>query len=68
MSLESTFILTDIPAFMYAKIASIFFLSGGEEGEEPRYMVHRIKVSDMSDIGVTCSSCVTDELDRKSVV
>ena len=35
------------------------FLSG-EDGE-PRYMVHRIEVKDLQDIGQTCSSCVTDE-------
>ena len=35
------------------------FLSG-EDGE-PRYMIHRIEVKDLQDIGQTCSSCVTDK-------
>lgn len=35
--------------------------SNGEEGEEPRYMVQRIEVKKMHEIGRTCSFCVTDE-------
>lgn len=35
--------------------------SGGEEGEEPRYMVHRIEVKKLREIGQTCSFCVSDE-------
>ena len=35
------------------------FLSG-EDGE-PRYMVNRIEVKNLQDIGQTCSSCVTDK-------
>lgn len=35
------------------------FLSG-EDGE-PRYMVNRIEVENLHDIGQTCSSCVSDK-------
>ena len=37
------------------------FLSGGENGEEPRYMVQRVEVKSLPSIGTTCSSCVNDE-------
>lgn len=37
------------------------FLSGGEDGEEPRYMVQRVEIRSLPSIGMTCSSCVTDE-------
>lgn len=37
------------------------FLSGGEDGEEPRYMVQRVEINSLSSIGTTCSSCVTDK-------
>lgn len=37
------------------------FLSGGEDGEEPRYMVQRVEIKSLSSIGTTCSSCVTDK-------
>ena len=37
------------------------FLSGGEDGEEPRYMVQRIEIKSLPSIGTTCSSCVTDK-------
>jgi len=37
------------------------FLSGGENGEEPRYMVQRVEIKSLPSIGTTCSSCVTDK-------